>query len=86
MISKTNYPKIDLKDRITVEGQECIISQIYGSYSTSGVCEVVTNPSEPINRDVLWDGQQWAFSPQPTLVNAAQTSRLKEFVALLLNN
>ena len=86
MISKANYPKIDIKDRINVEGQECVVAQIYGGYSMSGVCEVVTDPSKPINRDVGWDGRQWAFSPQPILVNAARTSRLKEFVALLQSN
>lgn len=83
MVSKANYPKIDIKDWINVEGQECVVSQIYHDNSLSGACEVVTDRAEPINRDVWWDGQKWIFSPRPTLLNAAQTSRLKAFVALL---
>ncbi|SHJ28057.1 hypothetical protein SAMN02745165_01961 [Malonomonas rubra DSM 5091] len=80
MLSKKNHPKIELKGWINVEGEECLISQVYQGYSLSGACEVVTNPERPINKDVGWDGEKWFFSKQEPLVNAAQTSRLKEFV------
>lgn len=83
MISKQNHPKIGLKERIIVEGADCVISQIYGGFSLSGACEVVTDPNQPINRDVFWDGQRWFFSTQPCLFNATRSSRLKEFVAIL---
>ena len=84
MFSKKNYPPIKPKDRITVEGADCVITQVYGGFSVSGACEVVTNPSQPINRDVCWDGQNWAFSKRPNLINVANTSRFKEYVTLLL--
>lgn len=86
MISKANYPRIDIRDQIKVEGNHCIVTHVYGNYSLSGACEVVTDPAQPINRDVWWDGKQWTFSPQPTLFNAAKTSRLKAFVDLLQNS
>jgi hypothetical protein len=83
MLSKKNHPKIEVNDWIIVEGSECLITQIYGGYSVSGACEVVTDPDNPVNRDVCWDGQQWLFSTRPSFINAAKTSRLKEFVATL---
>ena len=83
MFSKKNHPKIELKGWINVEGSDCLITQIYQGYSLSGACEVVTNPERPINKDVGWDGKNWVFSPDPTFVNAAQTSRLQEFVETL---
>ena len=86
MLSKKNHPKIELKGWINVEGSDCLITQIYGGYSLSGACEVVTNPSHPTNRDVGWDGEKWFFSPDPPLVNAAQTPRLQEYVATLKGN
>jgi hypothetical protein len=83
MLSKKNHPHIELKSWITVEGEECLITQIYQGYSLSGACEVVTNPEQPINKDVCWDGERWVFSSKPTLINAAKTQRLKEFVKML---
>ena len=83
MITKKNHPKIQLKGWINVEGDECLITKIYEGYSLSGACEVVTNPEEPINKDVCWDGENWKFSTLPTFVNAAETSRLKEFTQIL---
>ena len=83
MINKTNHPRIEVTDWIKVEGANCVISQVYGGFAVSGACEVVTNPDQPINRDVCWDGQQWLFSHRPTLTNATNTSRLKKYVALL---
>ena len=83
MISKKNHPKVELREWINVEGADCVVSQVYGGYSLSGACEVVTNPDDPINRDVFWTGQQWVFSEQPILFNATGSSRLKEFVAIL---
>ncbi len=83
MLSKKNHPKIELKGWISVEGSDCLITQIYRGYSLSGACEVVTDPIHPINRDVGWDGTKWYFSPNPPLVNAAKTSRLREFVTML---
>ncbi|NOY13330.1 MAG: hypothetical protein GXP51_06530 [Deltaproteobacteria bacterium] len=83
MISKKDHPKIELKEWIKVEGSDCVVSQVYGGYSLSGAGEVVTNPDEPINRDVFWTGQEWVFSERPTLFNATGSSRLKDFVAIL---
>ncbi len=83
MLNKQNHPKIEVKDWINVEGSECLITQVYGGYSMSGACEVVTDPENPVNRDVYWDGQKWLFSTQPGFINATKTSRLKDFVALL---
>jgi len=83
MISKINHPEVEPKSWINVEGSDCLITQIYTGYSLSGVCEVVTDPQQPINKDVWWNGENWIFSPRPTLINAAQTPRLKEFVSLL---
>lgn len=83
MISKKNHPKIDLRDWISVEGTDCLVTQVYTGYSMSGACEVVTNPDRPTNMDVGWDGEKWVFSPDPPLVNAAKTSRLEKFVATL---
>ncbi|WP_303723054.1 hypothetical protein [Malonomonas rubra] len=83
MITKKNHPKIELKGWINVEGSDCLITQVYRGYSFSGACEVVTNPKQPINKDVCWDGSNWVFSDKPTFVNAAETPRLKEFVEIL---
>lgn len=83
MLSKKNHPKIEPKDWITVEGEKCLITQVYRGYSLSGACEVVTNPAQPVNKDVCWDGERWVFSDRPSFINAAQTPRLKEFVELL---
>ena len=82
-ISRKNHPKITLKGWINVEGSDCLITQVYKGYSLSGACEVVTNPKQPINKDVCWDGEKWFFSKQPTFINAAETPRLKDFVSLL---
>lgn len=86
MISKKNHPKIEPKGWVTVEGSECVVTQIYSEYCLLGACEVVANPNEPINRDVCWDGQQWVFSERPCFFNATGTSRLKEFVVILLQS
>lgn len=83
MISKKNHPRIELEGWINVEGSDCLVTQVYQGYSLSGACEVVTNPQKPINKDVGWDGEKWFFSPKPTFINAAQTSRLKKFVDAL---
>lgn len=83
MISKKNHPKIEPQDWINVEGSDCLITQIYGGYSLSGACEVVTDPDHPINKDVGWDGNKWFFAPDPPLVNAAKTPRLQKFVERL---
>lgn len=83
MLNKQDHPKIEPAKWINVEGMDCVVTQVYGGYSLSGACEVVTNPAAPVNRDVFWDGQQWVFSDQPSFVNAAQTSRLRDFVAIL---
>jgi len=83
MISKKGHPDIQLQERIVVEGQDCVISQLHGDYSVQGACEVVTNPSAPVCCDVCWDGQKWVFSPRPSFVDATRSSRLKPFVELL---
>jgi len=83
MITKKNHPKIEPKEWISVEGEDCLITQIYKGYSLSGACEVVTNPEQPINKDVCWNGENWYFSELPTFVNAAKTPRLKKYVELL---
>ncbi len=83
MINRKNHPEIELKGWIKVQGSDCLITQIYRGYSLSGVCEVVTNPEKPINRDVFWNGKEWVFSDLPIFVNAAETPRLKEFTQLL---
>lgn len=83
MISKKNRPHIELKGWLNVEGADCVITDVYGSYSLLGACEVVTNPEKPVNREVCWNGQEWVFSKRPTFVNAAKTSRLKDFVGIL---
>ena len=83
MTDTKKHPPIEIMDWIDVEGSECLVVQIYGDYSLSGVCEVVTDPEQPINRDVFWNGQEWVFSTRPSLINSAGTSRLKEYVAVL---
>ena len=83
MTNKKDHPQIESEEWITVDGQDCVVVQIYKGYSFSGVCEVVTNPSNPENRDVCWDGQNWIFSERETFLNAAPTPRLKDFVAIL---
>lgn len=83
MISKRNHPKITIKERIDVEGHDCIVSQIHHANSVMGACEVVTNSAKPVCRDVCWDGQAWVFSDRPTFVDAMKSSRLKEFVETL---
>ena len=83
MISKKGHPQISTRDRIVVEGQDCVVSQIHGDYSVMGACEVVTNADCPECRDVCWDGQKWLFSPRPSFVEAAKCPRLRPFIALL---
>jgi hypothetical protein len=83
MISKKGHPDIHPQDKIVVEEQDCIISQVYGDYSVIGACEVVTNPAAPVCRDVCWDGRQWVFSRRPSFVDATKSSRLKPFISLL---
>lgn len=83
MITKKNHPKIELNDWINVEGSDCLVTQVYQGYSLSGVCEVVTNPQQPINKDVCWNGEKWVFSSLPTFINAAETSRLREYTYIL---
>lgn len=83
MISKKNHPNIEPKGWINVEGADCLITQVYKGYSLSGACEVVTNPQQPINKDVCWNGEKWVFSALPTLINAAETSRLRDYTSLL---
>lgn len=83
MISKENHPEIEPEKRIKVEGQECVVSQLHHRYSLLGACEVVTQPSEPVCRDVCWDGGKWVFSDRPSFVDASKSSRLKAFVEIL---
>jgi len=83
MISKKGHPEIYSQDSILVEGQHCVISQVHGDYSVMGACEVVTNPADPVCRDVCWDGQQWVFSQRPSFVEANKSARLKPFIELL---
>ena len=80
MISKKNHPKIELQGWIKVDDADCLITQVYKPNAISGACEVVTNPQQPVNRDVLWDGNNWVFSTKPTFINAAGTSRLQSYV------
>lgn len=82
MVSKINHPAIDVNDRIKVEGEICVITQIHHRNSLIGACEVVTKPDAPVCRDVLWDGQKWVFSKRPSFVSA-KCSRLKPFIAML---
>lgn len=83
MISKKGHPEINPTDRIVVEEQDCVISQIYAESSVMGACEVVTNPASPVCRDVCWDGQGWVFSKRPSFVDATKSHRLKPFVEML---
>lgn len=83
MITKKNHPEIKPKSWIKVEEMDCLVTQIYRGYSLSGICEVVTNREQPINRDVCWDGEKWVFSTLPIFINAANTPRLRDFSALL---
>ncbi len=86
MVSKKNHSKLSVKDWINVEGLNCVVSQVYGDYCLLGSCEVVTNPTDPINRDVCWDGERWVFSDRPTFVNAVRTTRLREYLMLFLES
>lgn len=83
MISKKNHPEIELRNKINIEGKECVISQIHPQYSIVGACEVVTQAADPVCRDVCWDGGGWVFSDRPTFVDATKSPRLKEFVEML---
>lgn len=83
MVRKQNHPEIKLREWLKVEGTNCVITQIYARSCLLGVCEVVSNPNAPVNCDVYWDGQQWIFTDRPGFVNAAVTSRLDSFVAIL---
>lgn len=83
MIRKQEHPPVQVKELITVENQTCVVSKIYGAYCLLGVCEVVTDRENPVNRDIFWDGGRWLFSERPVIFNAVKSSRLKEFVEIL---
>jgi len=83
-MAKKPHPNIKPGDWIDVAQRECVVSKLYRSDSSSGVCEVVFNPNKPTNCDVDWDGEKWFFPERGDYGGYADKyPRLSEFVAIL---
>jgi hypothetical protein len=69
---------------ISVEGIDCVVSRLRSRNACAGDCEVVFNPSKPINIDVRWTGGAWEFVKAGDFGGYADKyDRLRQYVAIL---
>jgi hypothetical protein len=80
----TNCPSVKLGAWISVEGIDCVVSRLRPRSASAGDCEVVFNPSKPINVDVRWTGEAWEFVKVDGFGGYANKyNRLQQYVAIL---
>jgi hypothetical protein len=68
------FPEIKTGDWIVVDGQNCVVKNVYPQNSMSGVCLVVFNKKKPTTHDVDWDGEKWFFPDRPDYGGYARDS------------
>jgi hypothetical protein len=80
----TNRPSVKLGAWISVEGIDCVVSRLQSRSASVGDCEVVFNPSKPINVDIRWTGEAWEFIKVGGFGGYADKyNRLRHYVGIL---